>query len=1488
MDCYKERECRLYNLFDKFAHVPGNRGIATTSKGNVTVSLTRVVKCYNCQGEENMARRCTQTKRPRNAAWFKEKLILAKAREAGQMLDEEQLAFLADPDCDDLSSAKAVLMENILSCDPEVLFETQDAVIQDTNPSTPNDLLVLSLVEQMIDHVAHLDKENQTNKMVNESLIAELDRYKERIAIFKQRLNVDLNQSVIAKEHVVISMIDDEETLILEEESRSKMLDKQNDPISKEKKIKISPIDYSKLNKIKEDFGKHLNAQLQEKVFAITTLKNELRKIKGKNVVNTMVSKPNATLTIGMFKVDIKPISARLKNNRDVHETCPNSPKPSEKLVAVTPTNKDKRVRFVEPVTSSNNIPKRTDSLKTKDSNKPLLTSTGLIPTTSVSGSKPSSNTKNNKISRPPCRNQKNKIKDQPRIVKSSFNKMYSVFEPISNALVKHYVRHSKFESVVQIFLWYLDSGCLKHMTWNRSQLMNFVSKFSGTVRFENYQVVKIMGGVDLLLGSRDTNLYTISLDDMLKTSPICLLSKASKTKSWLWHRHLSHLNFGTLNKLAKDGLARAEDTNQEKLYLLHMDLCVPMRVERINRKTYILVIVDDYSRFTLVKFLRSKDEAPESIIKCIKNIQVYLYVTDCNVRTNNGTEFVNQTLREFYESVGISHQTSVARTPQQNDIVERRNRTLVEAARTMLVFLKSPLFLWVEAINIACYTQKRSLIRLRYNKTPYELMHDKKPDLSFFHVFGSLCYLTNDSEDLETIHVTFDELTAMASEQFGSRLGLQVMTSAASSSELVPNIIPQQPCNPPKRDDWDTLFQPLFDEYFNPPTIVVSTVPVAAASRAVQIVNLHVSTSIGQDAPSSSIPSTQDQEHSLIISQGVEESPKTPLFHNDPLHEFLHEDLTSQGLSSNMRPSQTLFKLIGRWSKDHPIANVIDYGFTFNKISLYCNNKSAIALCCNNVQHSRAKYIDALYYFIKEQVENGIVKLYFVRTEYQLADIFTKLLPRERFNFLIKKLGMRSMSPKMLKRLTEKEDEIMNPQETQQVVARDEKWVPSTERVKISSTNIRLETTVPQNEETFKVYTIKKVQDTDSYEFLLANKKCTVNAEVFRTILVICPRVEGEDFTNVPDDETALTFLIDLGYKGPLNRHNNIFMDHIHQSFHPRKAEEKVQKERRLLRSLRKLDVSQESEPKSEPAKKKTASRRVVKKKVTLSADDNIITDDPDAALELANVVIQDTPSTPKLKPATSKTKLKDALSLTPQEQEASDIMQALKESKKISRRQPGTRGSDEGTDSKPGVPDESTVISATSNEQDSEHSDDDNDDAEKDEKDGDVDDEGNDHVSDKQDDDDDENDKTKFDEDDIYKYKIRVCKYEDEEMKDAKVEGSNKETTNLPPIPESFTETPFTTADPSLQVTPIILTVQQTTTPIPTPTITTDAPTITTAIPESVALFDVKLRVAKLEKEVFELKTIDHTSEALDILLSQVPTVVDSYLDTKVEDVF
>ncbi|GKD83733.1 retrovirus-related pol polyprotein from transposon TNT 1-94, partial [Tanacetum coccineum] len=352
---------------------------------------------------------------------------------------------------------------------------------------------------------------------------------------------------------------------------------------------------------------------------------------------------------------------------------------------------------------------------------------------------------------------------------------------------------------------------------------------------------IRNLEGVDLLTGSRGNNLYTMSLGDMMACSPICLLSKASKTKTRLWHRRLYHLNFGAINHLARHGLVR--------------DLYGLMRVASVNGKKYILVIVDDYSRFTWVKFLR----------------------------TDNGTEFVNQTLREYYEKVGISHETSVACSPQQNGVVERRNRTLIEAPHTMLIYAKALLFLWAEAVATACYTQNRSIIRLRHGKTPYELLHNKLLDLSFFHEFGALCYLINDSENLGKLqlkaNIDFDELTAMAFEHSSSGPALHDMTPAIIRSGLVPNPPPSTPFIPPSRNDWDILFQPLFDELLNPPPSVdlpapkvIALIAEVVAPEPAASTGLPSSTTVDQDAPSPINSQTTPKTQSFIIPNDVEE----------------------------------------------------------------------------------------------------------------------------------------------------------------------------------------------------------------------------------------------------------------------------------------------------------------------------------------------------------------------------------------------------------------------------------------------------------------------------------------------------------------------------------------------------------------------------------------------------------------------------------------
>nr|GEY31407.1 retrovirus-related Pol polyprotein from transposon TNT 1-94 [Tanacetum cinerariifolium] len=257
---------------------------------------------------------------------------------------------------------------------------------------------------------------------------------------------------------------------------------------------------------------------------------------------------------------------------------------------------------------------------------------------------------------------------------------------------------------------------------------------------------VKNLEGVDLLSGYRTTNLYNINLHEMASASPICLMARASSTKSWLWHQRLSHLNFDTINDLAKNDLVtgllkfkyhkehlcpsceqgkskrashppKLVPNPRQMLHLLHMDLCGPMRIASINRKRYFLVIVDDYSRYTWVHFLRSKDEAPEVIKTFLKRITILLQFPVIIIITDNGSEFKNQ--------------------------------TLVEAARTILIFSRAPLFLWAEAIATACFTQNRSIIHRRFHKTPYELIKGRKPDISFLHVFWALCLPKNDREDI-------------------------------------------------------------------------------------------------------------------------------------------------------------------------------------------------------------------------------------------------------------------------------------------------------------------------------------------------------------------------------------------------------------------------------------------------------------------------------------------------------------------------------------------------------------------------------------------------------------------------------------------------------------------------------------------------------------------------------------------------------------------
>ncbi|GKC65930.1 retrovirus-related pol polyprotein from transposon TNT 1-94, partial [Tanacetum coccineum] len=404
-------------------------------------------------------------------------------------------------------------------------------------------------------------------------------------------------------------------------------------------------------------------------------------------------------------------------------------------------------------------------------------------------------------------------------------------------------------------------------MTRDRSQLTNFVNKFLGTVKFRNDHVAKNLGYGDYHIGNVTIsrvyyverlghNLFFVGqfCDSNLEvafrqhTSFIRNLEGVDLlTGSRARHglvRGLSKLKFEkdhlcsacAMGKSKKKPYKpKSEDTNQEKLYMLHMDLCGPMRVASVNGK-------------------KSKDEAPDFIIKFLKMIQLRLKVPVPvrRIQTDNGTEFVNQMLREYYEKV---------------------------AARTMLIYAKALLFLWAEAVATTCYTQNRSIIRLHHDKTPYELLHVKVPDLSFFHVFGALCYPTNDSENLGKLQpkadIDFDELTAMASEHSSSGPVLHERTPATISSELLPQ---------------------------HPPEAVAPIDEVAAPVPAVST-GSPSSTTVNKDSPSPSNSQTTPETQPLIIPNDVEEDNhdiKVSHMGNDPYFGLLIPEIPSDQSSSS------------------------------------------------------------------------------------------------------------------------------------------------------------------------------------------------------------------------------------------------------------------------------------------------------------------------------------------------------------------------------------------------------------------------------------------------------------------------------------------------------------------------------------------------------------------------------------------------------------
>ncbi|GJT76090.1 retrovirus-related pol polyprotein from transposon TNT 1-94 [Tanacetum coccineum] len=770
----------------------------------------RTIICYNCNGEGYMSKQCTKPKRKRDDSWFKDKVLLVQAQANGQILHEVELAFLADPgsaegqatqtvithnaayqvddldaynsDCDELNTAKVALMANLSHCGSDALtkvnnqdnmdnnminqamqyvIESQQAVVQNSNSSAQQDALILSVIEQLkiqffYDHTTkqalgfqnpfYLKKAQQLepklydgNVIKNTSAIVILDSEETLMLTEESQVDTQLNQEIFQRDNSVSNQSAPSFDQYFEL-NELKAQSQEKDTVIKKLKERIKSLSGNMSeDKIKKDIEEieTINIELDHRSSGSqpsgNTKKDKIQRTPSSTQKNKVEAHPRTVKSSLKNKncfVEPKgnakePITPKLLNPRTAHstyikhtqeeatvlrdlvehvksshpldhslesafrytkliqellthisQTCPSINNSGKKLVAVTPKNKDKRVRFTEPVTSSGNT--NTASSSDLVSNKPALSSTGVRPSTSASGSQSSGNTKKDKILQTSSSTQ-NKVEAYPRTVKSSLNNKNSVVKPKGNANVQHSKLNANYKPL-----------CVKH---------------NGCMLSDNH------------------------------------------------------------------------------------DLCVLSFINDVNAR------------------VKSKS---------VKKIQ--------REKLGNQLEKCSQILDTFGDLL-------------QNSVVERCNRTIIEATRTMLIYAKASLFLWAEAVATACYTQNCSIIRLHHDKTPYELLHDKLPDLSFFHVFGALCYSTNDSENLgmlqpkadigifigyaptkkalriynrrtrriiETIHVDFDELTAMASEHSSSGPALHEMTPATISSGLVPNpsSVTTSVCDQPSRTD--------------------------------------------------------------------------------------------------------------------------------------------------------------------------------------------------------------------------------------------------------------------------------------------------------------------------------------------------------------------------------------------------------------------------------------------------------------------------------------------------------------------------------------------------------------------------------------------------------------------------------------------------------------------------------------------------------------
>ncbi|GJR16721.1 retrovirus-related pol polyprotein from transposon TNT 1-94 [Tanacetum coccineum] len=997
-----------------------------------------------------------------------------------------------------------------------------------------------------------------------------------------------------------------------------------------------------------------LNASLQEKVLVITALKDDLRKLKGKALVDNDVTKHPSDPE--MLKIDVEPITPKLLNKKTTHsayikhtqeeatvlrdlvehvkskypldqssesacryakriqelltnisKTCPSINNADGILVAVTPKNKDERVRFTEPVTSSGNTNTKTSSSSNLVFNKPMLSSTGVKPSTSASESQPSGNTKKDKILQTPSSTQKNKVEAHPRKVKSSLKNKDCVVEPKETAHVQHFKLNANSElkcvkcnGCIRLILCVLDfinnvnartksksvkknskrkvwkptgkvftnigyiwrptgrtftivgnacpltrittttevplrkptalnnetpkpvvtlvysrkprksktnvsvskSKVLKSVSANKKEpsqswgsiVSDVPSSSLDECRFRNVTISKVyyveglghnlfsvrqfcevafrqhtcfirnLEGVDLLTGYQGNNLYTLSLEDMMASSSIYLLSKASKTNAW--------------HKQKKPHKPKSEDTNQEKLYLLHMYLYFDELTAMASEHNSSGPVLHEMTPATIITPTPSVDcPAPKFIAPIAEVLALELVVS-----TGSPSSTI---VDQYAPSPSNSQTTPETQSPVIPNDVEEDNHDLDVAHMNNDPFFGIP--------NLENDSEASSLDVIPtvvHNATPNsEHIYKVKLD-ELGRILKNKAHLVACGYRQEE-GIDFEESFALVARLDAIRIFLAYATHM--------NMVVYQ------MDVKTAFYAKKFIDPVDTPIVEKSKLDEDTQGKAID--PTHYRRMIG----TLMYLTASRPDLTFVVCILVSWSSKRQK--SVAISSTKAEYIAMSGCCAQIL-----------WMR----SQLIDYGLGFNKIPMYRDNKSVIALCCNNVQHSQSKHIDIKFYFIKEQVENEVVELY--------------------FNY-----GHHKSSAKAL------DDELVAPEN----------------RLKIGKSNLRLSSNLKSKEPTLQValdalkltpfynafeitadvpeiymqeFWVIVSRHHSSLHFKLNGKSHTVNIGNFRDMFKIYPKLPGQEFEEPPLEEEILSFIRDLGHTSEIKFLSDVNVNHMHQ----------------------------------------------------------------------------------------------------------------------------------------------------------------------------------------------------------------------------------------------------------------------------------------------------------------------------------------------------